>query len=115
LFGGGYSDPNTPGMFARGAAFNHGRVTAFAHGGVVSKPTLFPMANGMGLMGEEDPGEAIMPLKRTASGKLGVVAEGGGMTISVPVTINGDASKGMAAKLSRAIEETVRKTVKDLM
>jgi hypothetical protein len=115
LFGGGYSDPNTPGMFARGAAFNRGRVTAFANGGVVSRPTLFPMANGMGLMGEESPGEAVMPLKRTSSGKLGVIAEGGGMTISVPVTINGDASKGMAAKLSRAIEETVRKTVKDLM
>lgn len=117
LFGGGSSAgtsgvPDEQSWQKNGNAFHRGRVTAFANGGVVSRPTLFPMANGMGLMGEAGP-EAVMPLKRTSSGRLGV--EGGGMTISVPVTINGDASKGMAAKLSRAIEETVRKTVKDLM
>ena len=40
------------------------------------KPTLFPMAQGMGLMGEAGP-EAIMPLKRGANGKLGVQSSGG--------------------------------------
>lgn len=111
LFGSG-GDANQPGMFAKGGAFNRGMVTAFASGGVVSRPTLFPMANGMGLMGEAGP-EAVMPLKRTSSGRLGV--EGSGMTISVPVTINGDASKGFAAKLQRGIEDYVRKAVKDMM
>ncbi|MFG6599395.1 MULTISPECIES: phage tail length tape measure family protein [unclassified Sulfitobacter] len=61
--------------FADGAAFSGGRVTAFATGGVVSGPTLFPMRGGTGLMGEAGP-EAIMPLARTSSGKLGVQASG---------------------------------------
>lgn len=63
--------------FANGAAFSNGRTMAFANGGVVGGPTLFPMANGTGLMGEAGP-EAIMPLKRGKNGKLGVAAEGGG-------------------------------------
>ncbi len=59
------------GMFSKGAAFSNGNVTAFAQGGVVGSPTVFPMANGMGLMGEAG-AEAIMPLSRTSSGDLGV-------------------------------------------
>lgn len=62
---------------AKGNAFSAGRVTPFARGGVVSSPTLFPMRNGTGLMGEAGP-EAIMPLTRTADGKLGVRAAGAG-------------------------------------
>jgi len=50
---------------------------AFASGGVVNSPTMFPMKGRMGLMGEAGP-EAIMPLTRTADGKLGVRAEGSG-------------------------------------
>ncbi len=67
--GGGFS--SVLGAFAKGAAFNNGNVTAFAQGGVVGSPTVFPMANGMGLMGEAG-AEAIMPLSRTSSGDLGV-------------------------------------------
>lgn len=44
----------------------------FADGGVVTRPTFFPMAGGTGLMGEAGP-EAIMPLERIG-GKLGVSA-----------------------------------------
>ena len=62
--------------FADGAAFSGGRVTAFAAGGVVNGPTMFPMRGGTGLMGEAGP-EAIMPLTRTSNGKLGVQASGG--------------------------------------
>lgn len=59
------------GLFADGAAFSGG-VMAFASGGVVSKPTMFPMSGGRaGLMGEAGP-EAIMPLTRGAGGRLGV-------------------------------------------
>ena len=64
-------------IFGRGGVFNSGQLTAFASGGIVNKPTLFPFASGIGLMGERGP-EAIMPLKRTSSGDLGVQAEGGG-------------------------------------
>ena len=62
-------------LFADGASFRHGRVVPFATGGVVGSPTTFPMAgNRTGLMGERGP-EAIMPLKRTPSGQLGVQAQ----------------------------------------
>lgn len=78
------------GIFGDGDAFSGGKVIPFARGGVVSSPMLFPMARGMGLMGEAGP-EAVMPLKRTASGELGVqVADGhkttqGSITIVTPV------------------------------
>lgn len=62
---------------ADGNAFSGGRVIPFARGGVVTGPTLFPMRDGTGLMGEAGP-EAIMPLKRGPDGKLGVAAGGGG-------------------------------------
>ena len=62
---------------AQGAAFESGRQLAFARGGVVGRPTLFPLARGIGLMGEAGP-EAILPLKRLPGGDLGVRATGGG-------------------------------------
>ena len=62
-------------FFADGAPLRHGRVVPFAGGGVVGSPTMFPMAgNRTGLMGERG-AEAIMPLKRTPSGQLGVQAQ----------------------------------------
>lgn len=63
-------------MFADGAAFSAGRVRAFAGGGVVEGPTLFPMRGGTGLMGEAGP-EAILPLTRGSDGRLGVASAGG--------------------------------------
>lgn len=63
------------------AGLGFGGVKAFATGGVVGGPTAFPMANGMGLMGEAGP-EAIMPLTRIG-GKLGVATTGGGGGIHI--------------------------------
>jgi len=51
---------------ANGNVFYQNKVVPFARGGIVNKPTLFPMANGTGLMGEAGP-EAIMPLRRGPS------------------------------------------------
>lgn len=56
-----------------------GKILPFADGGVVSRPTYFPMGGDMGLMGEAG-SEAILPLKRGADGSLGVAASGGGST-----------------------------------
>ena len=56
---------------AQGNVFSNGNVMAFANGGVVDGPTLFPMTTGVGMMGEAGP-EAIMPLKRGSNGRLGV-------------------------------------------
>ena len=69
LFGGGAENLpiNTPGAFAA--------AQPFARGGVIDRPTVFPFASGVGLMGEAGP-EAIMPLKRNSRGELGVAAGG---------------------------------------
>ena len=75
------------GGFANGGVFNASGVTAFASGGIVNKPTLFPFASGVGLMGEAG-AEAIMPLKRTPSGDLGVQADGGGGMTNITMNIN---------------------------
>jgi len=79
------------GLFADGAAFNHGNVIPFASGGIVNHPTLFPMANGAGLMGEAGP-EAIMPLRRGADGKLGVAAanQNGSSRVVIDVNVSVD-------------------------
>lgn len=51
---------------------------AFARGGVIAAPAYFPMPDGRrGLMGESGP-EAVLPLARTADGRLGVAAGGAG-------------------------------------
>jgi phage-related minor tail protein len=73
--------------FARGGAFAQGRVQPFASGGVVSGPVSFPMRGGRGLMGEAGP-EAIMPLSRTADGRLGVKTDGGGRAVNVVMNIS---------------------------
>ncbi|MFJ2324933.1 phage tail tape measure protein [Pseudomonas sp. NPDC087690] len=89
----GYSSSYFP--QALGGAWSSG-VQMFANGGaftnsIVSAPTAFGMAGGRaGVMGEAGP-EAIMPLTRTSSGKLGVIAAGGGsgtaISINAPVTV----------------------------
>ncbi len=94
--------------FADGAAFSSGRVRAFADGGVVNGPTLFPMRGATGLMGEAGP-EAILPLTRGANGRPGVAAQGGGGTsvivnISTPDLDGFRRSKSqVSAQLARAV------------
>lgn len=72
------------GAAADGKVVDQGKFTPFAKGGVVTAPTLFPMANGTGLMGEAGP-EAIMPLSRLPNGKLGVESGGGSSGVVVNV------------------------------
>jgi len=105
IAGGGVSGPSHVGAggttafgLAQGGVLEGGNVLPFAKGGVVSLPTVFPMAQGAGLMGEAGP-EAVMPLKRTSSGDLGVVSsgEGGGTTI----IINAIDSKSFAEVVKR--------------
>lgn len=94
-------------IFGRGGVFNSGQLTAFASGGIVNKPTLFPFASGVGLMGEAG-AEAIMPLKRTSSGDLGVQADGGGMT-NITMNINAVDSKSFVEMMrtNRASVESI--------
>ena len=78
---------------AYGNVVANNKIVPFAYGGVVNKPTLFPMANGAGLMGEAGP-EAIMPLRRTASGRLGVESSGGVGNVVVNVDATGTSVQG---------------------
>ena len=80
---------------ANGNAFVDGKVQKYAYGGVVNKPTIFPMANGLGLMGEAGYPEAILPLKRGSNGKLGVQSTGGSIgNIVVNVDASGSSVEG---------------------
>lgn len=67
--------------FAKGGVVGGG-ISPFASGGVVAAPTYFPMARSIGLMGEAG-AEAILPLRRSADGRLGVAAGGGGGPVNV--------------------------------
>lgn len=55
---------------------------------VVDKPTFFAFARGAGVMGEKGR-EVIMPLRRMASGNMGVEAAAGGSSVAVHVHNNG--------------------------
>lgn len=82
---GGQSYEPQPTASALGNVFVDGAIRPFAAGGVVDRPTMFPMATGgAGLMGEAG-AEAIMPLRRDASGRLGVASSGGGGDVNVTV------------------------------
>jgi lambda family phage tail tape measure protein len=78
---------------ANGNVFAKNKIVPYQMGGIVSRPTIFPMKNGAGLMGEAGP-EAIMPLKRGANGKLGVQASGGVGNIVVNVDAKGSSVEG---------------------
>ena len=70
-----YWDTTLPVPNANGNVYGENGIVPFAYGGVVDKPTLFPFAKGgVGLMAEAGSPEAIMPLKRGPSGRLGVEA-----------------------------------------
>jgi hypothetical protein len=95
---------------AKGNAFAHAPGLSAYSGQIVSQPTLFPFAHGVGLMGEAGP-EAILPLKRGADGRLGV--EGGGAAennVSINITMNDGQSKvdrQGASALAQQIESVV--------
>tara|TARA_Y100000310_G_scaffold324866_2_gene387345 strand:- start:10746 stop:12854 length:2109 start_codon:yes stop_codon:yes gene_type:complete len=86
---------------AKGNVFSGGRIRAFARGGVISGPTVFPMTNGTGLMGEAGP-EAIMPLSRDASGNLGVKSQGQ-QRVMVEIFVNDDGTLGHIARQAGAV------------
>lgn len=66
---------------AAGGVYSGAGISAYS-GQVVSRPTVFPFASGIGLMGEAGP-EAILPLKRSRDGRLGVEGGGGSMVVNI--------------------------------
>lgn len=93
--------------FEKGGSFSQGRVMPFAKGGVVSSPTMFPMRNGRGLMGEAGP-EAIMPLARGADGRLGVQTAGGGRPVNIVMNVTTPDVQGFARSQSQIAAQMAR-------
>ena len=88
-----------------------GTVTPFAKGGVIARPSYFPLGTGMGLAGEAGP-EAIMPLARGPDGRLGV-AGGGAVNVTFNVTASDARSFAaseaeVSAMLLRAVKRGTR-------
>jgi hypothetical protein len=95
---------------ANGNVFAANGIVPYAMGGVVDRPTIFPFAKGVGLMGEAGP-EAIIPLKRGADGKLGVAGGGGGANVTVNVDAKGTSvqgDQGQSAAFARAVAAAVQ-------
>jgi hypothetical protein len=103
---------------ATGGVYAENGIQPFARGGIVDKPTLFPFAKGIGLMGEAGP-EAIIPLRRGRDGNLGV-AGGASSSSSTSVVVNvdatgskveGDSPKGdqLGRALSQAVQQELLK------
>lgn len=92
---------------AAGNVFEAGNVVPFARGGVIHRASLAPMA----LMGEAGP-EAVMPLARDGSGRLGVRGGGGvnvTINVSTPDVASFRASRGqIAAEMSAALTHAQR-------
>ncbi|TDX19622.1 phage tail tape measure protein [Rhodovulum visakhapatnamense] len=117
---GGFFDSFLSGMFggagagggvtasALGNVFDGGRVRAFAAGGVVDRPTFFPMRGGAtGLMGEAGP-EAILPLTRLGNGKLGVASLGGGGVRMGDVHVSVAGSSASPEEIAEAVRRVTR-------
>lgn len=98
LFAGGGSGVTvTPLPSAKGNVFSAPALAAYSNS-IVSKPTVFPFAKGIGLMGEAG-AEAIMPLRRGSGGRLGVDASGLGAQQQAPqvnVIVNTPPGVGVA-------------------
>ncbi|ENA7212028.1 phage tail tape measure protein [Escherichia coli] len=89
-------------------------------GTVVNRPTFFAFAKGAGVMGEAGP-EAILPLRRGADGKLGVVAAtcGSGMVMFAPqynININNNGQNGqIGPEVMQAVYNLGKRAAEDFM
>ena len=99
---GGNEIQNVTAVAAKGQVLAQNKIVPYAYGGIVSRPTIFPMANGAGLMGEAGP-EAIMPLRRNKQGKLGVETSGAtsNNVVNVSVNASGTSAQGNNVKANQ--------------
>jgi hypothetical protein len=99
--------------FANGGVIQGG-VQKFASGGILTGPTLFPMARGMGLAGEAG-AEAIVPLRRNASGNLGVGASPVNVTVvnnaGAQISVQQDERSG---EVSVIVDQAVTRVAADI-
>ena len=94
---------------------------AYAYGGIVHSPTFFSHRGGLGLAGEAGP-EAILPLRRLSSGRLGVEAVGGRGAVlfspSIHVTVEtqaGGDAQGFGSEVGLRIRRELEPLIRDVM
>ena len=103
---------------ASGNVFSNSSLAEYANS-IVSKPTVFAFAKGIGLMGEKigSPGEAIMPLSRLSNGDLGVKGSASNVSINVVNQASGDGYEATAVATENGnglnIEVMVTKAVRN--
>lgn len=126
LFGGGNSQwggaPASSNGSLLATALQIGRAAFFADGDIFGSPTAFTYGNGKtGVMGESGP-EGVLPLKRNAQGKLGVIASvggGGNINIQNNTTVNvsnsGTGSQKENSQLAATVAEKVQQQVHQYM
>ncbi|MBA5681235.1 phage tail tape measure protein [Escherichia coli] len=104
---------------AEGGVYQSADLSRYS-GTVVNRPTFFAFAKGAGVMGEAGP-EAILPLRRGADGKLGVVAAtcGSGMVMFAPqynIEINYDGQNGqIGPEVMQAVYNLGKRAAEDFM
>ena len=104
---------------AEGGVYQSADLSRYS-GTVVNRPTFFAFAKGAGVMGEAGP-EAILPLRRGADGKLGVVADigGSGMAMFAPqynIEINNDGTNGQIGPAAlKVVYDLGKKAAADFM
>ncbi|EEY5776728.1 phage tail tape measure protein [Escherichia coli] len=104
---------------AEGGVYQSADLSRYS-GTVVNRPTFFAFAKGAGVMGEAGP-EAILPLRRGADGKLGVVAAtcGSGMVMFAPqynIEINNDGQNGqIGPEVMQAVYNLGKRAAEDFM
>lgn len=98
--------------FAKGGAFSQGQpITAFADGGVLTKPTFFGMGGGrMGVAGEAGY-EGVLPLRRGPNGRLGVEAYGGGGGGGVTINVAAGMTRGETVAAIQLAMQSVESNV----
>ena len=96
---GGVLDGGEVKKSAKGNVFAQNKIVPYKYGGVIDRPSIFPLARGgIGLMAEAGSPEAIMPLKRGKGGKLGVESSGGMGNVVVNVDAKGTSAQGDDSK-----------------
>lgn len=104
---------------AEGGVYQSADLSRYS-GTVVNRPTFFAFAKGAGVMGEAGP-EAILPLRRGADGKLGVVAAtcGSGMVMFAPqynININNNGQNGqIGPEVMQAVYNLGKRAAEDFM
>lgn len=88
------------------------KITPFAKGGVINRPTFFPLGGGGGIAGEAG-AEAILPLSRSADGKLGVRSAGSNRPVIINIQTQNLSSFNqsqtqIASQLQRAVQRGSR-------